>query len=413
MITVESLSKQYAINRGPEVTMLRESVCGFFSRLILGRQPQPRQFIWALKDVSCEISAGEIVGIVGRNGSGKSTLLKILSKIVRPTSGSMRVNGRVASLLEVGTAFHEELTGRENIYLSGCILGMARGRVAAKFDEIVAFAGVDSYIDMPLKHYSSGMSMRLGFSVAAHLESDILLVDEVIAVGDGEFQKKCLQTMGELRGVGRTVLFVSHNLAAVENLCTGAIWLDNGVVRSCGRPKEVIQEYMQTFGALSGADKDLNGVTRRGTGEARFSGVEFLGLSRQKVKTIASGDTLVIRLHYAAKETVQRPVFGLEVYTQLGTLVAQVHTYNSGVDLSPIGPGSGYIDLELPDLNLAPGRYYISLSLTNLGYIFYDVVDHCATFDVDPSGRYGLNRALKSGAIMCLPCNWVSSNHCA
>ena len=383
--------------------MLRETIIRVL-RSPLKKLPEARQFIWALKDVSCEIPAGEILGIIGRNGSGKSTLLKILSKIIRPTSGTTRVTGRVASLLEVGTAFHEELTGRENIYLSGCILGMPRSRITAKFDEIVAFAGIDRFVDTPIKHYSSGMTMRLGFSVAAHLESDILLVDEVIAVGDGEFQRKCLQTMGEIRGVGRTVLFVSHNLAAVENLCTRAIWLDNGVVRGSGHPKEVIQEYMQTFGDLRGGEIDVSHISaRRGSGEVRFSRIEFLTLSRRKIQTVASGDTLVIRLHYKAKNRIEKPVFGVEIYTNLGTLVAQVHTYNSGVDINSIPGGDGYLDIELPDLNLAPGRYYISLSLTSLGYVFYDVVDHCAMFDVDPSSRYGLNRALKGGALCLFP----------
>jgi len=406
-IVIERLSKRYEIGRPPGTTMLRETVVNLL-RHPFAKRPQTAQFIWALKDVSFEVPQGEILGIVGRNGSGKSTLLRILAKISRATSGTTRVRGRVASLLEVGTGFHDELTGRENIYLSGSLLGMSRKRIDARFEEIVAFAGVEQFIDTPIKHYSSGMSMRLGFSVAAHLESDILLVDEVIAVGDGEFQRKCLRTMGDLRSEGRTVLFVSHNLAAVENLCSRAVWLDNGTLRGSGRPKDAIQEYMSTFGDVGAGAVDLGQIqARRGTGEVRYSKIEFLDMDRKQLRTIASGDSLVVRLQYRAKCRIEKPVFGLEIYTSLGTLVAQMHTYNDGVDVPFIGPDDGWIDIELPELNLAPGRYYVSLGLTSLGYVFYDMVDHCAILDVDHSTRYGLNRALKGGAIMCLRCNWV------
>ena len=376
------------------------------------RQPRPIDFLWALKDVSFEVPAGEILGIIGRNGSGKSTLLKILSKITRPTFGTIRVAGRVASLLEVGTGFHEELTGRENIYLSGTLLGMERKRIEAKFDEIVAFAGIGQFVDTPVKYFSSGMTMRLGFSVAAHLESDILLVDEVIAVGDGEFQRKCLQTMGELRDIGRTVLFVSHNLAAVENLCSRAIWLDDGKLQRTGHPKEIIQEYMNTFGDTRAGVVDLDRVTaRRGSGKAQFCRIELLTMERQQRRAIASGDSLVIRLHYRAARRIEKPVFGASIYTNLGTLVAHIHTYNSGFDIPSIGPGIGYVDVELPGLNLAPGCYYVSLALSSPPSVLYDVVDHCAVFDVHPSSRYGLNRGLKNGAIMSLRCNWVVSDY--
>lgn len=405
-ITIEHLAKRYRLGERGGPTMISEALADFLRRPLTSRSPADN-FLWALKDVSIEVPAGEILGIIGRNGSGKSTLLKILSKITRPTSGTIRVRGRVASMLEVGTGFHEELTGRENIYLSGTILGMPRKRIEAKFDEIVAFAGIEQFVDTPVKHYSSGMTMRLGFSVAAHLESDILLVDEVIAVGDGEFQKKCLETMGELRDIGRTVLFVSHNLAAVENLCSRAIWLDNGILRADDHPKVIIRTYMNTFGDARAGEVDLGHIlARRGSGEARFSRIEFLTIEREQTRAIASGDSLVIRLHYSAKRRIAKPVFGMSLYTNLGTLVAQIHTYNSGLDITSIGPESGYIDVELPDLNLAPGCYYVSLALSSHPSVLYDIVDHCAMFDVHPSSRFGLNRGLKSGAIMCLRCNW-------
>src|SRR5439155_1585645 len=202
--------------------------------------------IWALKNVSFEIPRGEVVGVIGRNGAGKSTLLKLLSRITEPTEGHAEIHGRVGSLLEVGTGFHPELTGRENIYLNGAILGMRRAEIASKFDEMVAFAEIDKFIDTPVKHYSSGMYMRLAFAVAAHLEPEILVIDEVLAVGDAAFQKKCLGKMGEVAKQGRTVLFVSHNLTALQSLCDRAIWLDAGRLISYGQAGSIVHEYLQS-----------------------------------------------------------------------------------------------------------------------------------------------------------------------
>ena len=389
--------------------MLREALVNLLRRP-LGLGPRVEDEIWALKEVSFAVEQGEVLGVIGRNGSGKSTLLKILSRITSPTSGRVMVKGRVASLLEVGTGFHDELTGRENIYLSGSILGMRRREINAKIDAIVEFAGIERFLDTPIKRYSSGMTMRLGFSVAAHLESDILLVDEVLAVGDSEFQRKCLQRMDDLRTIGRTALFVSHNLAAVENLCSRAIWLDTGVLRKDGRPKEVIEAYIGSISEARDDGLDLKGIAaRRGGGDARFSRIEFLGPDRSPLKAISSGDAIVVRLHYFAKLQIERPVFGLDIYSQLGTLVAQIHTYNSGVDIGSIGPGESYIDVEIDELGLMPGRYHLSLNLVNLGNILHDVLDHCATIDIEPSMRYGLNRGLRGGPLIGLSCKWVRS----
>jgi lipopolysaccharide transport system ATP-binding protein len=364
--------------------------------------------LWALSDVTFRIDKGEVLGLVGRNGAGKSTLLKILSRITYPTTGNVAVQGRVASLLEVGTGFHEELTGRENVYLSGSILGMTKGRIDAKLDAIIDFAGVSRFIDTPIKRYSSGMRLRLGFAVAAHLDSDVLLVDEVLAVGDGEFQKKCLQAMDNLHDTERTVIFVSHNLAAVEHLCSRAIWIDEGRLRADGKPKEIIASYMSTFGATQRQSADLRGNTsRHGSGRIRYTKVEFLAPDRLSEPVVCSGDTVVARLYFEAKQRVESVIYGLEIHTQLGTLITQLHTYNSGVDIPFIEPGKGYMDVEIHDLNLAPGQYTVSLFLTNLGgYGFHDLVQHCATLDIEPSSRYGLNRSVKGNPIISLPCNW-------
>src|SRR5215469_7134055 len=250
-ITVEGLSKRYEIGALRQETQLRDQLVHLLRAPF--RRRAPKEAIWALRDVTFTVQQGEVVGIIGRNGAGKSTLLKILSKITYPTSGRVRAHGRVAALLEVGTGFHEELTGRENIYLNGSILGMKKREVDAKLEAIVEFSGVERFIDTPIKRYSSGMRSRLGFAVAAHLEPNVLIVDEVLAVGDAAFQKKCINAMHEMRGGGRTVLFVSHNMAAVENLCSRGIWISQGQIEQDGPVREVIEAYMASFGSPDSA----------------------------------------------------------------------------------------------------------------------------------------------------------------
>jgi lipopolysaccharide transport system ATP-binding protein len=243
-IKVENLSKKYIIGHGQSGS-LRETLSNAWQGAI-GRQRTDEEEFWALRDINFEIKQGEAVGIIGRNGAGKSTLLKLLSKITYPTTGKITMNGRVSSLLEVGTGFHPELTGRENIYLNGTILGMSRKEVKSKFDEIVAFSGVEKFLDTPVKRYSSGMYVRLAFAVAAHLEPEILIIDEVLAVGDGEFQKKCLGKMDEVAKGGRTVLFVSHNMSAIESLCSSAILLNTGLILEKGPVNKIVNSYFKT-----------------------------------------------------------------------------------------------------------------------------------------------------------------------
>lgn len=260
-IQLSHLSKRYRIGQREPYGSLRDSLSSAAGALLRRLAGAPGRgggggrgaHIWALRDVSFEVQPGEVVGIIGRNGAGKSTLLKILARITEPTGGHGRIRGRIGSLLEVGTGFHPELTGRENIYLNGAILGMKRAEINRKFDEIVAFAEVEQFIDTPVKRYSSGMYMRLAFAVAAHLEPEILIVDEVLAVGDAAFQKKCLGKMGDVASAGRTVLFVSHNLIAVQGLCGRAIWLDRGSIVDEGRPERIISRYLQS--AMAGADE--------------------------------------------------------------------------------------------------------------------------------------------------------------
>jgi lipopolysaccharide transport system ATP-binding protein len=407
-IAVEQLSKEYRLGGSRGTTMLREALVQLVRSPSKKKEEDAGRTLWALRDVSFEILTGEVVGIVGRNGAGKSTLLKILSRITQPTSGSARVRGRVASLLEVGTGFHEELTGRENVYLSGCLLGMPKKRIDAKLEAIVAFAEVERFLDTPIKHYSSGMRLRLGFAVAANLESDVLLVDEVLAVGDGEFQRKCLQAMGDLHATGRTVLFVSHNLAAVESLCSRAVWIDRGRLREDGPPKQVIQSYMSTFVRSEENTGDLREVPdRHGSGDIRFTKIEFLDAESGAPASIRSGDSFVVRLTYETRREIVQPIFGLEVHTSLGTMIAQIHTYNSGYDIPVLAAGPGYIDVRIDDLNLLPGSYSVSLFAANYGDIYHDVLPHCARLDVESSSRYGLMRGITKNPIVALPCRWT------
>jgi len=406
-ITVEKVSKQFRLGQSQGSTMLREVLVNLF-RSTLRKQPkEDRQILWALRDVDFQLQAGEVLGIVGRNGAGKSTLLKILSRITRPTSGSIRVRGKVASLLEVGTGFHEELTGRENIYLSGCILGMAKKRIDAKLDEIVAFSEIEQFIDTPIKRYSSGMKMRLGFAVAANLESDILIVDEVLAVGDGEFQRKCLRAMSDLHSSGRTVLFVSHNLAAVHSLCSRAIWIDRGCVKGEGKPADVIKSYLAAFSATDDIVRDLTEVAdRSGGGDIRFTRIEILTADRTSSAAVSCGDSFVVRLYFDAKRDVVQPIFGLDIQTSIGIMVAQVHTHNSGFDIPLLRAGSGHIDVRIDDLNLVPGRYILSLFAANYGHIYHDVLPNCVAMEVQTSNRYGLMRGLQKNPIVMFASSW-------
>jgi lipopolysaccharide transport system ATP-binding protein len=406
-IQVEGLSKHYRLGTANTDTMLRERLANLATLAFL-RKRQPEQILWALRDVSFSVAPGEVVGIIGRNGAGKSTLLKILSKITYPTAGSIKVNGRVASLLEVGTGFHEELTGRENIYLNGSILGMKKREVDAKLDAIVAFSGVERFIDTPIKRYSSGMRLRLGFAVAAHLDPDVLIVDEVLAVGDAGFQKKCIGAMQDLRRDGRTVLFVSHNMAAVENLCSRAIWIHGGQVQCDTDAQTAIQSYMSAFADETKASMDLRDFKdRRGTGEIRYTAIEFLSSNGDILNYIRSGDALTIRLYYEAGEPIPHPSFGFRLSTEFGTLITDTSTWHHGIDIPLVLPGHGHIDLKIDSINLLQGRYYFTLGLTDTQGTPYDLVEQCAYIDIDVADVYRCGRGVDNKyGLVYFPQRW-------
>lgn len=404
-IHVEKLSKQYRIGELHRETMLRERLVNLIKHPLMKKN---KEMIWALKDVSFSVKKGEVIGIIGRNGAGKSTLLKVLSKITWPTSGKMKINGRVASLLEVGTGFHEELTGRENIYLNGSILGMTKKEINVRLDQIFKFADIDKFIDTPIKRYSSGMRLRLGFAVAAHLQSDVLLVDEILAVGDAEFQKKCLRSMGDIGTSGRTVLFVSHNMSAVENLCSRVIWIDKGEVYQDGDARSVITEYLSTFAESCGFGYNLRDIEiRAGSGEIRYTKVEFLDSEGQSKQLYRSGDGLTARLHYFAKKPILKPHFGLELYSDLGSKITSINTWCDGFETDSLSPGDGTIEVQIDALNLMPGRYYVSLWLGKVGNIF-DRIDHCASLDIESSdyNRSGRGLNIRQFGIVFFPSKW-------
>jgi homopolymeric O-antigen transport system ATP-binding protein len=312
--------------------------------------------VWALRDVSFEVARGDIIGIIGKNGAGKSTLLKILSRITEPTLGKVTIEGRVASLLEVGTGFHPELSGRENIFLNGAILGMSRKEIKREFDAIVSFAEVERFLDTPVKRYSSGMYVRLAFAVAAHLESDILIVDEVLAVGDAAFQKRCMGKMKEATGAGRTVLFVSHSMGAVATLCKTAVLLDEGTVKAIGPAEKIVSYYLEQL--LTPGTNDLSQLRVSGLGQKiRFTSIELMG---DQGGSVAYGMPLRIRLKVASDVSMRDVTVGASIFaanaTPVGTLLTEESfSISAGEELS--------MELQIANTRLAPGAYYAGLSL--------------------------------------------------
>lgn len=407
-LQVEGLSKLYRIGgRQNSYRTLRDSltdaIAAPFKRarsLLRGEAYGAsglKEEIWALKDVSFEVQHGEVVGIIGRNGAGKSTLLKILSRITDPTEGYAEVYGRVGSLLEVGTGFHPELTGRENIYLNGAILGMSRAEIDRKFDEIVDFAEIEKFIDTPVKHYSSGMGLRLGFAVAAHLEPEILIVDEVLAVGDAEFQKKCLGKMSDVAGEGRTVLFVSHNMAAVANLCETAVILNQGYMTAFLPVSEAINHYMASVSQKAAGDVDLSEhPSRRRGARPILQRVRLLDRNGDTTHYFKSGDPMFIELTVSPDETLESPRFGIGVDNGLGARVFSLITQVLPFPLPSIEQTCKVI-CQLDELPLAPGRYSLSLSAGINHERLLDALEQAVTFHVEGGDFYKSGRLTRAG----------------
>ena len=352
-IQVEHVSKHFRVYRDRDQSIKR--------RLLRQRKSQFEEF-HALKDVSLEIPTGSTFGLLGKNGSGKSTLLKCIAKILSPNSGKITSHGRMAAMLEVGSGFHPELTGRENIFLNGTILGMSRAEIERKFDEIVAFSGVEHFIDQPVKNYSSGMYVRLGFSVSIHVEPEILLVDEILAVGDLEFQEKCLDKFAQFRQDGRTVVVVSHALDQMRTFCDSAVWLNQGEVAAIGPAMDVVDRYANT---AHGAQVAQGGGTRFGSGEAQITKIEILGDSGAATRRIHTAEAIKMRLHYRCEETIKKPVFGASIDTREGFWVWGYQSLDDGYVPRELHPGEGWVDIVVPQLPLRPGAYFLSASIQN------------------------------------------------
>lgn len=352
---------------------------------------------WALKEVSFEVNRGDRIGIIGRNGAGKSTLLKILSRITEPTTGEIRIRGRVASLLEVGTGFHPELTGRENIYLNGAILGMSRAEIRRKFDEIVAFAEVEKFLDTPVKRYSSGMYVRLAFAIAAHLEPEILIVDEVLAVGDAQFQKKCLGKMEDVaKNEGRTILFVSHNMAAIANLCAKTIVLDGGNLTFSGNTEVGIRHYLENFESIS--CQDLSSVpNRRGRGNVQFTKLYFTNAEEYAIEQGVSGKTLIVVMEYESKnlDFLKNCRFSTAFYDGLGQFLFNCSSELLSID--PIDlPPQGRIKCIIPKLPLSGSQYFISI-LIEVNKVIEDWIYGVSSLTVIDGDFYGTGRLYSEG----------------
>jgi lipopolysaccharide transport system ATP-binding protein len=324
-----------------------------------------------------KVKEGEVLGIIGRNGAGKSTLLKILSNITDPTSGVVRIKGRVSSLLEVGTGFHPELTGRENVYLNGTIIGMSKKEIDNKFDDIVEFSGVEKFIDTPIKRYSSGMTVRLAFAVAAHIEPQILIVDEVLAVGDIEFQKRCIGKMGDVAKSGRTVLFVSHNIVAVENLCTRAIWIENGSIAQDGDVNDVIRAYIKSSSNTIVSKSDL--LDRRGNGDARFEYAMTLDSDGNYRDTFSMGETIIVEFEIHFHKALSNLHFSITI-RQPDTGLNVLHLTNNDCDfqLENITNGARIVRVEILNCLLYPNTYNLSLHVDNRSGIIDDVKNICS-----------------------------------
>jgi lipopolysaccharide transport system ATP-binding protein len=351
-----------------------------------------REAFWALRDVSFTVDQGETVGLIGPNGAGKSTALKLVSRIIEPTTGKIEVSGRVGALLELGAGFHPDLSGRENIYLNGSILGLSRSEIQRKLDDIIAFAELDRFIDMPVRHYSSGMHVRLGFAVAVHTKPEILLVDEVLSVGDASFQKKCLDKIDQLRRQSVTILFVSHSASMVRNLCARAIWLDEGRIVVDGSTESVVARYLDHSRSEEGQSNFCTKDEGRwGSGQVLITNVRLLDRESQEKQHFHSEEPLIIEMHYWTEERVEQPVFGVAIHRSDGTHITGPNTQLAGQEI-PWIEGEGVVKYIIPSLPLLEGSYLVSVAARNQEDTeIYDYHDRLYAFNVlDSQTRYGI-----------------------
>jgi lipopolysaccharide transport system ATP-binding protein len=412
-ISVSKLSKQYRIGTSKRSAdhQLREILsegAGRLWRRLRGRPSEPASergdgVLWALRDVSFHVSPGEVIGIVGRNGAGKSTLLKVLSRITEPTSGRVEMRGRLGSLLEVGTGFHPELTGRENVYLNGSILGMHRREISRKFDEIVAFSEMQQFLDTPVKRYSSGMYVRLAFAVAAHLEPHVLIVDEVLAVGDASYQRRCLDRMSKLAASGVTVVFVSHNMDMIPALCKRALLLNRGQVLMDGGTREVLAAYLHSVRTESGSG-DLSTARRTGDGRALFTNLRVIDEQGSEVISYRSGDDLRLHIELEAREEISDAALEIAIQNIYGTRLITAWTREAGFP-GYLKKGQNAVQCRFRAVSLRPGQQVIvGLKMSTQSVI--DDVHHALILDVDPSEAMAHLATDGEQGILVVPYDW-------
>ncbi|AFY72029.1 Teichoic-acid-transporting ATPase (plasmid) [Thalassoporum mexicanum PCC 7367] len=398
IIQVEHLGKKYIIGHELQTPhrSLRDAIThttkGFVNRLKNPSMATNREDFWALQDINFEVRPGERIGIIGRNGAGKSTLLKILSRITEPSIGRVQIKGRVASLLEVGTGFHPELTGRENVFLNGAILGMQQAEIKRKFDEIVAFAEVSKFIDTPVKRYSSGMYVRLAFAVAAHLEPEILVVDEVLAVGDAQFQKKCLGKMESVtEQEGRTIIFVSHQMAAIQNLCQRCIYLKHGQIVADGPTDDVVRRYISESQDLGIALTER--TDRKGTGDIRFTSLQLQDEDGKEVPLVYCGQSLsfLVRFQNHTNQALKNFFISIAINDALGQRLVVLNSEVVNADLEHVPPDVDQIRIEVKRLPLMPGRYGLTL-FSKINLEIADWIADAAFLDVESGDYYGTGK---------------------
>lgn len=409
VIDCTNVSKLYRLgevnfsNFKDDISRIWASVTGATDPAILKAEENDRtqknqsDYVWALKDIDFKVNHGEVVGLIGRNGAGKSTLLKILSKVTAPSTGSIKVKGRVASLLEVGTGFHPELSGKENMYLNGHILGMTKKEIDRKFDEIVDFAGVEKYLDTPVKRYSSGMYVRLAFAVAAHLEPDILIVDEVLAVGDADFQKKCLGKMSDVsKKDGRTILFVSHNMAAIQSICTHAVVLKNGqIVAPKQETGSALQVYNQSVVSDLYKTSLIQRTDRSGNGHLQFTSISFLDEHGKPMENIMSGTKTIIRLSYQVFEKLNNIAPAITFNSLTGETKFMVYTELTDSNYTNIET-DGHFDCILEKFPLSQGEYSLNLFSKTSGGEIVDWVQEAVKIKVENGDFYGTGKSITS-----------------